>query len=314
MTGTHNLIPGQATTDGGANTTRHPREGPTFDIVFRGYDRASVDDYVVRLHEWIIASETRAESAAQAAADARVEANELHRRLVDLEQHALMSPEAGGAVGERVADILRTSLEAGAQARKTAEAHAARIIEEGQQHATEVVLSAEQRAQRMRERADSAVSDAQARSSALLDEAEQVKAASAQEASATAEAILVDARRQREEVEATIRVLAEHRATVVDELDRLKDYLAQATSDAAAAARGGMGEDTMREHTGGRMGADGDGEAAARPVVDADADAPGQVADGAPTDELQAASHASDTTERMETRVSPGPAAAIRPR
>src|SRR5579864_7620926 len=77
-------------------------EGPKkFDVVFRGYARDPVDEYVARLHEWLLDSEARADNAVQAAA---------------------------AAVGERVNDILRAALEAGEQARQSADKEAAKLV------------------------------------------------------------------------------------------------------------------------------------------------------------------------------------------
>ena len=71
-------------------------EGPKqFDVGLRGYKREPVDEYVERLHGWLLDSEARAEHAVEAAT---------------------------AAVGNRAAEILRAALEVGEQARSEAEA------------------------------------------------------------------------------------------------------------------------------------------------------------------------------------------------
>src|ERR1700686_3386988 len=81
----------------------HEGEGPKqFDVGFRGYKREPVDQYVERLHGWLLDSEARAENAVE---DATV------------------------AVGDRASEILRAALEVGEQARLEAEAVKAAAVE-----------------------------------------------------------------------------------------------------------------------------------------------------------------------------------------
>ena len=62
----------------------HEGEGPKqFKVGFRGYRREPVDEYVERLHQWLVDSEARAEHAVEAATT---------------------------AVGDRAAEILRARL------------------------------------------------------------------------------------------------------------------------------------------------------------------------------------------------------------
>ena len=62
----------------------HEGEGPKqFKVGFRGYRREPVDEYVERLHGWLVDSEARAENAVEAATV---------------------------AVGERASEILRAAL------------------------------------------------------------------------------------------------------------------------------------------------------------------------------------------------------------
>jgi hypothetical protein len=87
----------------------HEGEGPKqFKVAFRGYERATVDEYVERLHQWLLDSEARAEHAVEAAT---------------------------AAVGERAAEILRASLTVSEQAEEEAEAVKAAAVENAQAEA-----------------------------------------------------------------------------------------------------------------------------------------------------------------------------------
>jgi hypothetical protein len=87
----------------------HEGEGPKqFKIAFRGYQRETVDEYVERLHQWLLDSEARAEHAVEAAA---------------------------AAVGERAAEILRAALTVTDQAQEEAEAVKAAAVENAQAEA-----------------------------------------------------------------------------------------------------------------------------------------------------------------------------------
>jgi hypothetical protein len=97
----------------------HEGEGQkTFEVAFRGYQRGPVDEYVTRLHGWLIDSEARAEHAVEAAAT---------------------------AVGERAAEILRAALEVGEQAQAEAEAMKVAAVENAQAEADRVMEEARQK-------------------------------------------------------------------------------------------------------------------------------------------------------------------------
>ncbi len=87
----------------------HDGEGPKqFKIGFRGYQRDTVDEYVERLHQWLLDSEARAEHAVEAAT---------------------------AAVGDRAAEMLRASLAVVEQAEQEAEAVKAAAVENAQAEA-----------------------------------------------------------------------------------------------------------------------------------------------------------------------------------
>src|SRR5580658_3927799 len=91
---------------GAAPMRSHEGEGPKqFKVGFRGYRRDTVDEYVERLHQWLLDSEARAEHAVEAAT---------------------------AAVGERAAEMLRASLAVVESAEQEAEAMKATAVENAQ--------------------------------------------------------------------------------------------------------------------------------------------------------------------------------------
>ena len=96
----------------------HEGEGPNpkqFDVGFRGYRREPVDEYVERLHGWLVDSEARAEHAVEAA-------------II--------------AVGERASEILRAAIAVGEQARLEAEAVKAAAVANAQAEADHMMEEA----------------------------------------------------------------------------------------------------------------------------------------------------------------------------
>ena len=106
----------------------HEGEGPKqFEVAFRGYQRGPVDEYVARLHGWLMDSEARAEHAVTAAT---------------------------AAVGERAAEILRAALEVGEQARAEAEALKVTAVENAQAEADRVMDEAHQKIEELQQSID----------------------------------------------------------------------------------------------------------------------------------------------------------------
>jgi cell division septum initiation protein DivIVA len=169
-------------------------EGPEFAIAMRGYDRAQVDDYLARLHEWLLESQARTARAEEEAAAATGAAEDLRQQLVVLEERSFSStPDSIKALGDRVGRILTTAFEAAEDMRTTAEHDSASLV-----------------------------ADAKARAAQVLDDA-QVEA----------DGLLEGASRQREAVEQQVAGLAEHRARAEEELGRLHQYLAGALRSSA---------------------------------------------------------------------------------
>jgi len=167
----------------------HDQEGPKkFDVVFRGYARGPVDEYVARLHEWLVDCEARAENAMQ---------------------------NAAAGVGDRVSEILKAAFEVGEEARQTSEKDAVKLLEQAEQRAAEVLHFAERRAEQLRERAE-----------ATLAEAEKVKTDAVETAQAEAERTLEEAHQRYDALEDSIKELSDRKAKALGELSRLQDYLA----------------------------------------------------------------------------------------
>jgi hypothetical protein len=94
----------------------HEGEGPKqFEVGFRGYRRQPVDEYVERLHGWLLDSEARAENAVEAATV---------------------------AVGERASDILRAALAVAEEARVEAEGIKATAVEKAKAEADRLMEDA----------------------------------------------------------------------------------------------------------------------------------------------------------------------------
>jgi hypothetical protein len=106
----------------------HEGEGPKqFNVSFRGYERAPVDEYVERLHGWLVDSEARAENAVEAATT---------------------------AVGERASDILRAALEVGEKARAEADEIKAEAVENAQAEADRVMQDAHRQIEALQQSID----------------------------------------------------------------------------------------------------------------------------------------------------------------
>lgn len=175
-------------------------EGPEFAVAMRGYDRAQVDDYLARLHEWLLESQARTARAEEEAAAAGRTAEELRQQLIVLEERSFSStPDSIKALGDRVGRILTTAFEAAEDMRTTAD-HDSRKL----------------------------VSEAEARAAQIVDDAR-----------AEAKGLLEDAERRRAAVEQQVRALADHRARAEEELGRLHQYLAGALQASAPGGSSG---------------------------------------------------------------------------
>jgi len=106
----------------------HEGEGPKqFKVGFRGYRREPVDEYVERLHGWLVDSEARAENAVESATV---------------------------SVGERASDILRAALAVGDKARLEAEAVKAEAVENAQAEANRLMADANRQIEALQQSID----------------------------------------------------------------------------------------------------------------------------------------------------------------
>jgi F-type H+-transporting ATPase subunit b len=107
----------------------HEGEGAKqFKVGFRGYRRDTVDEYVERLHGWLLDSEARADNAVEAATV---------------------------AVGERASEILRAALEVGEKARQEAEEVKAEAVENAQAEADRMMEDAHRQIEALQQSIDS---------------------------------------------------------------------------------------------------------------------------------------------------------------
>jgi cell division septum initiation protein DivIVA len=106
----------------------HEGEGPKqFKVGFRGYRRDTVDEYVERLHQWLLDSEARAEHAVETAT---------------------------AAVGDKASEILRAALTVGEQAEQEAEAVKAAAVENAQSEADRMMGDAHRQIQALQQSID----------------------------------------------------------------------------------------------------------------------------------------------------------------
>jgi len=109
----------------------HEGEGAKqFEVGFRGYRRDTVDEYVERLHGWLLDSEARADNAVEAATV---------------------------AVGERASEILRSALEMGEKAQQEADEVKAAAIDKAQAEADRMMADAHRQIAALQQSIDSLV-------------------------------------------------------------------------------------------------------------------------------------------------------------
>ena len=134
-------------------------ELPEFATVMRGYDRGQVEDYVVRLQEFLHDAEVRAANA-----DRRV--TQAQRRITDLEREVARASEnvAGPAaaydgLGERIATILRLAAEEADSIRATARDEADSLADKTRSECEQAKLPTEHELADIARRRDGVVSE-----------------------------------------------------------------------------------------------------------------------------------------------------------
>lgn len=108
--------------DAEAHSPQPQLSQPQFATAVRGYDRAQVDDYLERIHQWLEEAEARNRMAEDTASAAVQEAERVRRRLDALEEHsALPTPKSMTAFGDRIGQILQAAVDAAQELRTQAE-------------------------------------------------------------------------------------------------------------------------------------------------------------------------------------------------
>ena len=80
---------------------------PEFTTAVRGYDRAQVDEYIARLHDWVADSEERARASEFELADAGQQTEALSRQLTSMQrQSGLPTPESVTTYANRMKEVM----------------------------------------------------------------------------------------------------------------------------------------------------------------------------------------------------------------
>jgi cell division septum initiation protein DivIVA len=111
--------------DDGESTAERPgqRALPQFATAVRGYDRAQVDEYITRLHDWLADTEERARVSEIELADLGQQAETLGRQLVSMErQSGLPTPQSVTTYSTRMKEVMLQAVSAAQSFRD--EAHA----------------------------------------------------------------------------------------------------------------------------------------------------------------------------------------------
>lgn len=107
------------------------RQLPQFATAVRGYDRAQVDDYLIRFHQWLEEAEARTRHAEAVAGRAAEEAQLLRQQLQALEQQSsLPTPTSMTAFGERIGHVLDEAVQAARALHQEAEGEARQLKEQ----------------------------------------------------------------------------------------------------------------------------------------------------------------------------------------
>jgi len=176
-----------------------PHGVPGFPVVVRGYDRAQVDEYLVRLHRWVEDAQEQMAAEQRRLAASGTEIAALRRRVRDLEESAgTPVPGSMHAFGERLSAILESALQAAEELRGKAA-----------------------------EEAD-----------AIREAATRDRDAAHAQVQADVEQILEQARAQERAIAQQVAELATRRAAALEELGRLQQHLAAFLGEPGTTAAG----------------------------------------------------------------------------
>jgi cell division septum initiation protein DivIVA len=116
---------------------------PEFATVMRGYDRGQVEDYVIRLQEFLYDAELRATNADRRVTQSQRRMDDLERELSRAAEIAESPASAYDGLGERIATILRLAAEEADSIRATARDEADTLLEETRREREQIKNAAE---------------------------------------------------------------------------------------------------------------------------------------------------------------------------
>ena len=116
---------------------------PEFATVMRGYDRGQVEDYVVRLQEFLHDAEVRATNADRRVAQTQRRMEDLERELSRAAEQSASPVAAYDGLGERISTILRLAAEEAESIRTTARAEADALADQTRRECEQARLAAE---------------------------------------------------------------------------------------------------------------------------------------------------------------------------
>jgi cell division septum initiation protein DivIVA len=132
---------------------------PEFATVMRGYDRGQVEDYVVRLQEFLHDSEQRAANADRRVAQTQSRIEGLERELTRAAEVAREPGATYDGLGERISTILRLAAEEAEGLKSTARSEADSIVEEARRDAERGRVAAEHALNDLSRRRDQVVAE-----------------------------------------------------------------------------------------------------------------------------------------------------------
>lgn len=204
-------------------------EGPEFALAVRGYDRAQVDDYLGRLHEWLLEAQARTTRAEEEAAAARQAAEDVRRQMADVEERGFAStPESIQALGDRVGKILQAAFDAAEDMRATAQAEIDQSLADADARAKETLAEAKRRSKELARTADARMAEADKRLAESEQEAAARITALLDDAHAEAGRIRQEAQGELMAAQAALDDLRQRRSKALEELNRLTRYLSVA--------------------------------------------------------------------------------------
>jgi cell division septum initiation protein DivIVA len=132
---------------------------PEFATVMRGYDRGQVEDYVVRLQEFLHDAEQRAANADRRVGQTQNRIEGLERELARAAEAAREPGAAYDDLGERISTILRLAAEEADSLRDSARTEAESIVEEARRDAERSRVAAEHDLNELSRRRDQVVGE-----------------------------------------------------------------------------------------------------------------------------------------------------------